>query len=109
MNEKFQAFLLTEFKKYEEVVGGWRPSISQWAKYLDVNEANLAHWIMGRRIPDIPNAIRLSRKLGPQVYDILGYDHYAQLDDPMLRFVAEGWETIDDETRAKIITTIKAA
>lgn len=103
----FMAFMMGEYKKYEEQSGIWRPSLIDWAKFLGISDPSLSHYMAGRRMPDLPNAIILSRKLGPQIFDVLEYEHFAQLDDPQLRFIAENWEVLSDETKQELLAVAR--
>lgn len=100
---EFQAFLQEEYEKYAEKTKRWRPSLSEYARYLGVSSASMDHWLIGSRTPDLQNAIKLAERLGPKVYDLLGFPHMAVLNDPKLRFVVESWEVLDDDTKGKII------
>lgn len=105
---EFQGFLQDEYAKYAERTKRWRPSLSEFARYLGVSAASMDHWMMGSRTPDLQNAIRLAERLGPRVYDLLGFPHMAVLNDIKLRFIVENWEMLDDATRREIIGAIQS-
>lgn len=45
----------------------------EFAKWLGVNHSSFIQWINGNEIPDVESARVLAERLGPDVFDILGY------------------------------------
>lgn len=103
----FQDYLMGEYTKWSERLHRWRPSLNEFARYLGVSPVSLNHWLLGSRVPDLQNAIRLAERLGPRVYDILGLPHVAVLNDPMLKFVFQSWEVLDNDARRSILDIVE--
>lgn len=104
---EFQEFLMAEYDRYRERKRQWRPSLNEFARWLGVSSASLDHWLLGNRIPDLTNAIKLSDKLGPRVFDVLGLPRMIVLNDPKLRAVAESWEVLTDDARHEILSILE--
>ena len=94
--------LLTE--KYLEYVNQRRRKVgdNEYARYLGVSVGSYNQWINGNRLPSYDNVIKLAAKLGPRVFDVLGYERVMVVADPQLIFIAERWRLLDNETREQI-------
>lgn len=68
----FAQFLVTKFREWEKAKGG-RQSLTSFARYLGVKQPTLTRWMQGDNVPDAANLDILARRLGNEVYDILGY------------------------------------
>ena len=63
----FQMFLVDRYLEYQNQKR--RPvSDNEFARYLGVNAGSFNQWINGSRTPDFANAVKLSVKLGPEVF-----------------------------------------
>ena len=66
----------TEFSQYlEKFYLNWqleygRASIREFSKWLDINHAMVIQWMNGNGKPGPKSIPKLSRKLGPEIYDI---------------------------------------
>jgi len=100
----FQKYLMARYAEYAESKGFRKVNDGLWAKWLGVNQSALNHWINGVRTPSFESAVKLSRKLGPEVFDVLGIQRpAAALSYPAdLQFIVENWRRVDDETRRVI-------
>jgi len=49
-----------------------RPTITAFAKYLDVSQATMSGWMAGNTVPNGENLLNVGQKLGYEIYDILG-------------------------------------
>ena len=104
----FQEMLTEAYKHYCEQHNSRRASDNQFARWLGVNPATFNQWINGNRLPSYEKAIILSKRLGPEVFDVLGYERpntYGDTDD--LRFVALHWRDLDAETRQTILAHVQ--
>jgi len=99
--------LLTE--AYLEYVNQRRRKVgdNEFARYLGVSVGSYNQWINGNRLPSYDNVIKLAAKLGPRVFDVLGYDRVMVVADPQLLFIAERWGLLEHDTRQQIIDHIR--
>jgi transcriptional regulator with XRE-family HTH domain len=108
-SEKLNALqaLLTE--KYLEYVNQHRRKVgdNEFARYLGVSVGSYNQWINGNRLPSYDNVIKLAAKLGPRVFDVLGYDRVMVIADPEIIFIAERWGLLENDTRKQIIEHIR--
>jgi transcriptional regulator with XRE-family HTH domain len=105
----FQDFMLGEYAKFAERRKKIRPSMNEFGRWLGVKVTSLDHWMNGNRVPDLANAIILSERLGPRVFDVLGYPPLFRITDPKLRYVILNWEELTDEQRGRIDDVITGA
>jgi transcriptional regulator with XRE-family HTH domain len=63
---------------------GERKTISEFAKYLDVNQGDLSHWLNGTRAPKGGTLAKVARALGPDAYQAAGQPE-PMPDSPILR------------------------
>jgi transcriptional regulator with XRE-family HTH domain len=103
--------LLTEayFEYVEKHTSAYKRKVgdSEFARWLGVSVGSYNQWINGNRTPDYENAIKLASKLGPEVFDILGFKRVAFSYDPQIIFIADKWRLLDDETKKQIIEHIR--
>lgn len=94
---------------YVEYVSKHKRKVSdnEFARYLGVSGASYNQWINGNRLPSYDSALQLAKKLGPRIFDILGYEPVAVSSDPNIMFIAENWRYLDGETRNQIIEHIR--
>lgn len=104
--ELFQELLTEAYMEYIESHGKRRVSDNQFARYLGVSPASFNQWINGNRLPDIENAAKLAKKLGPRVFDVLGYQEVTYIEDPDLKFITRNWRYLDGDTQQQIIDHI---
>lgn len=103
----FQNLLLDAYAKQVAKAKRRKMSDTQFAQWLGVNAAAYNTWINGTRKPDVSSAIKLAEKLGPEVFDALGYPRVYQIDDPELKFIVENWEALDHDTQARVRAAVK--
>ena len=107
--EKLNALqeLLTE--AYVDYVSQHRRKVgdNEFAKYLGVPPGSYNQWANGSRLPNYQNTIRLAVKLGPRVFDIMGYQRVMVVDDPQIIFLAERWRLLTHETKKQIIDHVR--
>lgn len=103
----FQDFLLAAYAQQVSKSRRRKLSDTQFAQWLGVNPAAYNTWINGTRKPDLASAIKLSEKLGPGVFETLGYPRLYKIDDPELSFIIDNWEALDHETQARVLAAIK--
>lgn len=104
---ELQDILTAEYQKFSERRKQWRPSLTEYAKWLGVSSASLDQWLLGTRKPDLANTIKLAQRLGPRVYDVMGYPRMLVLNDPKLRLLADNWEVLGDDARREILQIVE--
>jgi hypothetical protein len=105
---EIQELLNNAYTEYLAKTKRRRASDNDFARWLGVSSSNLNQWINGNRAPGIMNAVRLSGKLGPVVFDVLGFPRMVNTaHDPILRFINDNWHLVDDETKEQIHEHIK--
>jgi transcriptional regulator with XRE-family HTH domain len=93
--------------EYIENKGTRRVSDNEFARWLGVSPASFNQWINGNRTPDLENAAKLAKRLGPRVFDVLGYEEVQFIEDPELKFVSRNWKHLDSETRLQIYNHVE--
>jgi hypothetical protein len=105
---EFQQLLNDAYLEYITKTKRRRASDNDFARWLGVSPSNLNQWINGNRTPDLTNAVRLSVKIGPVVFDVLGYPRMIDtIHSPELRFIVDNWHLVDDETKQQIHEHVK--
>lgn len=70
---KSSKWLNQKFLQWQSA-SGERKNISEFAEYLEVGEAALGHWLIGRRNPNFENSLKICRKLHDfELMGILGF------------------------------------
>lgn len=106
MSKEFEDFLQNAYLEYARKRGRMT-SAAEWAKYLGVSNASLSTWMNGIREPTGKNIHRLSDKLGPRVYDILGQPRLMP-DDPDFNLMADLWfNSANDESKKQVIKILE--
>lgn len=99
---RFQEFLLDARIDYERrrrnVVRDY-----EFARWLGVSVNSLSAWMKGLRYPSYDNSIKVSRKLGKEVFYILGYPPVTIAYSSELVFICDRWERMSSESKQQII------
>jgi len=90
-------FLTEKYFDWAREKGDRRTKDKDFAQYLGVPIASYNQWVNGYRLPNYENAIKLSLKLGPEIFDILGYDRVTAINDPDLQVVVEKWGKLNGD------------
>ncbi len=64
-------WLNQKFDEWEKAQGR-KQSYYAFARYLEVGQTGLAQWMIGSGAPSGDDLLNVAKKLGPEVYDILG-------------------------------------
>jgi transcriptional regulator with XRE-family HTH domain len=99
---KFQNLLLEAYLNYERERNR-KVRDNEFAKWLGVSANSFNAWINGNRIPSYDNAIKLSRRLGKEVFSVLGFPPVTIANYPDLIFLVEHWEEFDNEVKRQIM------
>ena len=71
--ESFPQFLVRKFREWE-ISTKRKQSVSSFARYLGVKQPSLSRWMTGDNPPDLEHIQKLAAKLGPEIYEILGFE-----------------------------------
>lgn len=109
IDEKLNKLQLLLEDAYVEYVAKRRKQVSyaEFAtKYLGVSAASYSQWKNGTRLPDYRNTIILARKLGQEVFDIMGYPRVPDIKDPRLRLIVDRWFELADDTKQEMYNAV---
>lgn len=93
---KFSQYLEMKFLEWQQQQGS-RKTISEFAVYLEVPQPTISSYMTGARKPDMEKLQKIARKLGFEVYDVLGLPR----PDEDLAYISQHWDTISEEFRRK--------
>lgn len=82
---------------------GKRATLAQFAAYLGISAALLSHYMNGLRRPSIDTAHRFAKRLGPEIYDLLGL----QRPDAKLQFISRNWDKLTNEQQLRLIAEVE--
>ena len=109
--QRFQEFMIAEFERFQKGSGKWRQSSNAFAKYLGTSSASTNQWLLGQRMPDLANALRIAKTVGRdrgrQVFEILGYPVLYEINDPKLEYIVEVWELLDADTKQEFLGAVE--
>ena len=77
---------------------GRRRSMQEFADWLDVPRPHISRYFGGTRFPSRKNVDKIAAKLGPEIYDLLGF----QRPDPLLQRLQAVWDLLVDQERGEI-------
>ena len=93
----FKQFLEVKYLEWQQKQGG-RKTVHQFASYLGVGQSTLSNWWNGERKPEGESVDKLAKKLGLEVYDVLGLER----PDPDLHYLQQVWYDLSDKERRTI-------
>ena len=97
-------FLNKKFLEWQ-MEAGQRRTQTEYAEYLGVAPGTLGHWMNGIRSPDYDSVEQLSKKLGPEIFDVAGYLR----PNPQLRKVVSIWHKLDERGKTIILNIVTEA
>jgi hypothetical protein len=103
----FQELLQEAYRGFLDQQKKHRVSDGEFARWLGVKQSTFSHWISGDREPDFASAIQLSKRLGPRVFDALGYPRVVELEHGDIKFIVDNWPYLDTETRKQIYDHVR--
>ena len=93
---KFSQYLELKFLEWQRNEGG-RKTVKEFAGFIGVSQSTISSWWNGIRVPEGENIRKLEKKLGFEVYDVLGLPR----PDEDLAYISQHWDTISAEFRRK--------
>jgi hypothetical protein len=100
----FQELIQDAYKQYLMERGKHRVSDSEFARWLGVKQSTFSQWVNGGRTPDYASAVQLARRMGPRVYDVLGFPRVQEIDDASLKFIVDTGNTYQMTYERKLPT-----
>lgn len=96
--KKFVDWLRAAYLDWQRDTGNLG-NISKFAEWIDssISQPTMSKWINGVTLPTGDNIYRLARKLGNEVYDILG--EVPLIEDERLRNIVRGWDGLPEEVK----------
>jgi transcriptional regulator with XRE-family HTH domain len=74
-------------------------SQTEFAEYLGISQSLLNKYLTGKRVPTVQTADKLAARLGPEIYDLLGFSR----PDPILDRIKHLYDEIPPENRTELI------
>lgn len=99
--EEYLTQQYAEFIQREVRAGKHVPTKNEFARWLGIPNSTLSNLITGQRPPTWPTAVKLSKRLGQQVFDLCGMPR-AMPDDPDLKLLAGIWHRVPDEKKGSL-------
>jgi transcriptional regulator with XRE-family HTH domain len=102
-------WLNDQFREWEKK-SGRRQTVTAFARWLGIKQPTLNRWMSGDTTPDAENLRVLSRKLGTEIYIILGLKIPADLgasDDPFIREAEEILRSLPANLRAQALSILR--
>ncbi len=101
MNKKLSAFMNKHFRQWEDLQGSKQP-VTAFARWLNMNQVTVNRYMNGDSEPEGDNLRQLARKLGPEIYEVLGREVPADLESPDL---SELPESLRERLESAIVET----
>ncbi|MEN6572050.1 MAG: helix-turn-helix transcriptional regulator [Anaerolineaceae bacterium] len=76
----FKEWMMGKFIEWRDTEKSGIASYSDFARYLGVGVNQYTQWRTGNNLPNYDSAKILASKLGPEVYELLGYERPASAD-----------------------------
>lgn len=96
--KKFSNYINMQFMEFQRKTlarGSRLPSQNEFIKWLGVEQTSYSNWANGYRPPNEANADILATKLGPEVYEILGYTPRLP-SNKWMRIIAKRWHKLSE-------------
>ena len=84
---------------------GQRRTVTEFAKWLDIPRSLISRYLGGTRLPSRENVDKIAAKLGPEIYDLMGF----QRPDPLLQRLQATWDRLTDQERKEIEKLVEEA
>lgn len=91
---KFSQFFEMKYLEWQTKQGG-RKTVSEFAEWLGIAQTTASTYMHGKRKPEGDTLIRLSEKLGIEIYDSLGLPR----PDEDLYYLQSIWDQLPAEAR----------
>lgn len=96
------------FMRWRDLEGEKKRRISQaqFARYCNIPQANMSNYLNDIREPDIDNADKIARALGPGIYKILGMSRRVP-QDSKLSDIIDLWDQLTPEQQESLLKFAK--
>ena len=75
-----------------------RRTLAEFAEYLNIPRPLLSHYMNGRAKPKLDNIEKLANKLGPGIYDLMGY----QRPDPSFKEIRQIYDKATEVEKTEL-------
>lgn len=96
-NTEFSQWLENKFIAWI-AESGQRHTVTEFAEWLEIPRPLVSYYLSGERKPSRKSADLIAARLGPEVYDLLGF----QRPDPLLQRLQAQWDRLTEQDRAVI-------
>lgn len=103
----FQEFMTDLYMDFIKRNKKRKASDNDFARWLGVSSSTYNTWINNNRVPNLTNTMKIARRTGPRIYDILHYPRVISSDDMHLNFVMDNWLILGDEDKEQIYNHVK--
>ncbi len=79
-----------------------RVKLGEYADWLGIDQASYSLWANKKRLPSRANCAKIAEKLGPEIFDIMGFAR----PDKALQRVVSSWNQLTEEEQADILKII---
>lgn len=92
---------------YEEWCAGEDRTLTDFAIWLGVAQANLSRWMSGKATPDSHSIATLAAKLGPKIIEAAGLS--SVIGNDRLADINNTWHTLPEDSKNEIATIVARA
>lgn len=103
--QQLAEFLEAKFLAWEKETGS-RQTLTAWAEHLGISKGLLSNYRKAQRLPKVKTVELLARKLGPEIYDILGMQRQ-YLGDKLWNVLVQYWPTTPNEIKHRIAEQVE--
>lgn len=97
VNQQVKQWMEQQFLAWQMREGG-RKTVTEFARYLGVTRNSLNNWILRGQEPSGDNLETIARKMGPEIYDVLGLTR----PDPELQRINSVWDDLSPRERLRL-------
>jgi transcriptional regulator with XRE-family HTH domain len=84
-----------------------RSKLVDYARWLGVAANSLTMYMSGERTPGLESAYNISKRLGPEILDVLDFPRVAIVKDDRVQRVIANWPLLSDEAKKEILGIIE--
>jgi hypothetical protein len=84
-----------------------RSKLVDYARWLGVAANSLTVYMKGERTPGLESAYNISKRLGPEILDVLDFPRVAIVKDDRVQSIVANWPLLSDEAKKEILGIIE--
>jgi transcriptional regulator with XRE-family HTH domain len=97
----FKQFLEMKFLEWQQQAGS-RKTAKEFAEYLGVGQTTISSWWNANRKPEGENLVKLSKRFGIEVYDVLGLPR----PNENLSYLQRIWDDLPPEQQSEVVSFV---